>query len=131
MPCVVCREVVVDVVYATVHVTDDYLRWACSHCARTSATANGDLAQPKPAQRATRRGTVHPVGRDTVRWMGGAGAFLPHGIRDGHTRTSCTCVYDRVMNSAKEVVAGGRGGGWPSLTLFTINKDFSHRCSLL
>ena len=59
MPCVVCREVVVDAVYATVHATDDYLRWASSHCARTPATANGDLArppdptlaQPKPAQR--------------------------------------------------------------------------------
>ena len=59
MPCVVCREVVVDTVCATVHATDDYLRWASSHCARTPATANGDLArppdptlaQPKPAQR--------------------------------------------------------------------------------
>ena len=57
MPCVACREVVVDAVYATVHATDDYLRWASSHCARASATANGDLArpqdlaQPKPAQR--------------------------------------------------------------------------------
>ena len=43
--------------YPTVHATDDYLQWASSHCARTSATANGDLvrpqalAQPKPAQR--------------------------------------------------------------------------------
>ena len=59
MPCVVCREVVVGTVCATVHVTDDYLRWASSHCARTPATANGDLArppdpalaQPKPAHR--------------------------------------------------------------------------------
>ena len=56
MPCVVCREVVVGAVCATVHATDDYLRWASSHCARTPATANGDLAQPqalaqpKPAQ---------------------------------------------------------------------------------
>ena len=47
MPCVACREVVVDAVYATVHATDDYLRWASSHCARTSATANGDLARPQ------------------------------------------------------------------------------------
>ena len=45
MPCVVCREVVVSAVCATVHATDDYLRWASSHCARTPATANGDLAQ--------------------------------------------------------------------------------------
>ena len=59
MPCVVCREVVVGAVCATVHATDDYLRWASSHCARTPATANGDLArppdpalaQPKPAHR--------------------------------------------------------------------------------
>ena len=63
MPCVACREVVVGAVCATVHATDDYLRWASSHCARTPATANGDLArppdpaqpqalaQPKPAQR--------------------------------------------------------------------------------
>ena len=59
MPCVVCREVVVGAVCATVHATDDYLRWASSHCARTPATANGNLArppdptlaQPKPAQR--------------------------------------------------------------------------------
>ena len=58
MPCVVCREVVVGAVCATVHATDDYLRRASSHCARTPATANGDLArppdptlaQPKPAQ---------------------------------------------------------------------------------
>ena len=28
MPCVACREVVVGVVCATVHATDDYLRWA-------------------------------------------------------------------------------------------------------
>ena len=62
MPCVVCREVVVDAVCATVHATDDYLRWASSHCARTPATANGDLArppdptlaQPKPAHRTIR-----------------------------------------------------------------------------
>ena len=46
----------VDAVYATVHATY-YLQWASSHCARTSATANGDLArpqdlaQPKPARR--------------------------------------------------------------------------------
>ena len=65
MPCVVCREVVVGAVCATVHATDDYLRWASSHCTRTPATANGDLArppdlaqpqalaQPKPAQRDT------------------------------------------------------------------------------
>ena len=46
MPCVVCREVVVGAVCATVHATDDYLRWASSHCARTPATTNGDLAQP-------------------------------------------------------------------------------------
>ena len=45
MPCVARREVVVDAVYATVHATEDYLQWASSHCARTSATA-----QPKPAQ---------------------------------------------------------------------------------
>ena len=59
MPCVVCREVVVGAVCATVHATDDYLQWASSHCARTPATANGDLArppdptlaQPKPAHR--------------------------------------------------------------------------------
>ena len=44
MPCVACREVVVGAVYATVRATDDYLQWASSHCARTSATANGDLA---------------------------------------------------------------------------------------
>ena len=58
MPCVVCREVVVGAVCATVHVTDDYLQWASSHCARTPDTTNGDLAQPpdptlaqpKPAQ---------------------------------------------------------------------------------
>ena len=63
MPCVVCREVVVDAVCATVHATDDCLRWASSHCARTPATANGDLAQPpdptlaqpKPAQRTCHR----------------------------------------------------------------------------
>ena len=57
MPCVVCREVVVGAVCATVHATDDYLRWASSHCARTPATANGDpaLAQPKPAHRGVRR----------------------------------------------------------------------------
>ena len=66
MPCVVCREVVVGAVCATVHVTDDYLRWASSHCARTPATANGDLArppdpaltQPKPAQRPPGAGCV-------------------------------------------------------------------------
>ena len=57
MPCVVCREVVVGPVSPTVHATDDYLQWASSHCARTPATANGDLAQPQalaqpnPAQR--------------------------------------------------------------------------------
>ena len=57
VPCVACREVVVGLVYATVHATDDCLRWASSHCARTFATANSDLprpqapAQPKPAQR--------------------------------------------------------------------------------
>ena len=51
MPCVACREVVVGAVCATVHATDDYLRWASSHCARTPATANGDLARPPdPAQ---------------------------------------------------------------------------------
>ena len=57
MPCVVCREVVVGAVCATVHATDDYLRWASSHCARTPATANGDpaLAQPRPAHRGVRR----------------------------------------------------------------------------
>ena len=75
MPCVVCREVVVGAVCATVHATDDYLRWASSHCARTPATANGDLArppdptlaQPKPAQRSlhggpgtTHRGNAKP-----------------------------------------------------------------------
>ena len=47
MPCVACREVVVGAVCATVHATDDYLRWASSHCAKTPATANGDLAQPQ------------------------------------------------------------------------------------
>ena len=31
MPCVACREVVVGAVCATVHVTDNYLRWASSH----------------------------------------------------------------------------------------------------
>ena len=46
MPCMVCREVVVGAVCATVHVTDDYLWWASSHCARTPATTNGDLARP-------------------------------------------------------------------------------------
>ena len=58
MPCVACREVVdAFTVYTTVHVTDDYLWWASAHCARTSATANSDLArphdlaQPKPAHR--------------------------------------------------------------------------------
>ena len=51
MPCVACREVVVGAVCATVHATDDYLRWASSYCARTPATANGDLARPPdPAQ---------------------------------------------------------------------------------
>ena len=59
MPYVACREVVVDAVYARVHATDDYIRWASSHCARTSATANSDLArpqdlaQPRPAHRAS------------------------------------------------------------------------------
>ena len=47
MPCVACREVVVDAVYAMVHATDDYLQWASSHCARTPATANGELARPR------------------------------------------------------------------------------------
>ena len=28
----------------TVQTTDDYLRWASSHCAGTSATAEGNLA---------------------------------------------------------------------------------------
>ena len=46
MPCVVYREVVVGAVCAMVHATDDYLRWASSHCARTPATINGDLARP-------------------------------------------------------------------------------------
>ena len=46
MPYVACREVVVDVACATVHVTDDHLQWASSHCARTSATPNGDLTRP-------------------------------------------------------------------------------------
>ena len=44
MPCVVCREVVVGAVCTMVHVTDNYLWWASSHCARTPATTNGDLA---------------------------------------------------------------------------------------
>ena len=39
MPCVVCREVVVGAVCATVHATDDYLRWA-------PATAPGPLPPP-------------------------------------------------------------------------------------
>ena len=47
MPCVACREEEVGAVYATVHATDDYLRWASSHCARTSATANSGLARPQ------------------------------------------------------------------------------------
>ena len=47
MPCVACREVVVDLVYAMVHATDDRLQWASSHSARISATANGDLARPQ------------------------------------------------------------------------------------
>ena len=51
MPYVACREVVVGAVCATVHATDDCQQWASSHCARTSATANGDLARPPdPAQ---------------------------------------------------------------------------------
>ena len=56
MPCVVCREVVVGVVCAMIYVTDNYLWWASSHCARTPATTDGDLAQlqalaqPKLAQ---------------------------------------------------------------------------------
>ena len=51
MPCEACREVVVGAVCATVHATNDYLRWASSHCAKTPATANGDLARlPDPAQ---------------------------------------------------------------------------------
>ena len=45
MPCVVCREVVVGVVYAMIYVTDNYLWWASSHCARTPTTTDGDLAQ--------------------------------------------------------------------------------------
>ena len=56
MPCVACKEVVVDAVYATVHATDDYLQWASSHRARTSATANGDL--PDRRTWPTRTGTV-------------------------------------------------------------------------
>ena len=47
MPCVACREVVVDLVYATVHATDDRLQWASSHSAGISATANGDLTRPQ------------------------------------------------------------------------------------
>ena len=43
MPWVACRDVVVGAVCATVYATDDYLRWASSHCARTLATAEGDL----------------------------------------------------------------------------------------
>ena len=52
-----------------VYTTDDYLRWAC---ARTSATANGDLArpqdlaQPKPA---------HPIVADAVHPRHGASAL--------------------------------------------------------
>ena len=45
MPCVAYREVVVDAVYATARATDDYLRWASSHCTRTPATAEGDLSR--------------------------------------------------------------------------------------
>ena len=41
----------VDAVYSTVHTTDDYLRWASSHCARTSATVNDDLARPQDLAR--------------------------------------------------------------------------------
>ena len=40
MPCVACREVVVDALCATVHATD-YLWGPPSHCASTSATAGG------------------------------------------------------------------------------------------
>ena len=43
MPCVTCGEVVVGTLCATVHATDDYLRWATSHCARTPAPAESDL----------------------------------------------------------------------------------------
>ena len=63
MPCVACREVVVDAVYATVHTTDDYLWWASSHCAGTSCTANGDLARPQdgPTQTGTPRSSSHVI----------------------------------------------------------------------
>ena len=47
MPCVACREVVVGLVCATVHATDDCLQWASSHSARTFVTSNGDLARPQ------------------------------------------------------------------------------------
>ena len=56
MPCVTCREVVVGALCATVHATD-YLWRTASHCARTSATAEGDLArlQPNPNRHNVRK----------------------------------------------------------------------------
>ena len=44
----------------TVDATDDYLRWASSHCTRTSATAEGNLPcapiRPNPNRHSTTRG---------------------------------------------------------------------------
>ena len=62
MPCVVCREVVVDAVCTMVHAMDDYLQWASSHCARTPATANGDLARlPDPTLAQPKLAHVSPL----------------------------------------------------------------------
>ena len=66
MPCVVCREVVVGAVCTTVHATDNYLWWASSHCARTPATANGDLAQlPDPTLAQPKLAQVPPLQMQT------------------------------------------------------------------
>ena len=95
MPCVVCREVVVGAVCATVHATDDYLRWASSHCARTPATANGDLArppdpaltQPKPAQRMRSLVKWRMSARTTdLKWSLPSRWLHPHRRRAGSVR---------------------------------------------
>ena len=77
----------------TVDATDDYLRWASSHCTRTSATAEGNLPcapiRPNPNRHSTTRG-----GHTWVRAQSGSHRYLidrlrrESGVAEGRSQES-------------------------------------------